>query len=123
MQPYTFEFAQANLTMPEGPVQIGKNEYVACIGREEGWVLERGPDGEKRHPIAHVMGGKNVYYFLTPMERGRLQTLPVAYDVRIRKWFDTAASGVRHFPARGPMRPCPGRTRCTRSIPRATAAM
>ena len=101
MQPYTPEFAQASLTPPQGPVKIGKYEYVACIGREEGWVLEQGPDGEKRHPIAHVMGGKNVYYFLTPMERGRLQTLPVAYDVRTRKWFDTAASGVRHFPGAG----------------------
>ncbi len=45
------------------------------------------------------MGGKNVYYFLTPLDRGRLQTLPVAYDVRTKKWFDTAASGVRHFPS------------------------
>jgi len=99
MQPYTFEFAQANLTAADGTVKIGKHEYVPCIGREEGWILERGPDGEKRHQIAHVMGGKNVYYFLTPMERGRLQTLPVAYDVRTKKWFDTAASGVRHFPS------------------------
>ncbi len=98
MQPYTFAFAQANLTAPERPVKIGKNEYVACLGKEEGWVLERGPGGEKRHRIAHVMGGKNVYYLLTPLDRGRLQTLPVAYDVRTKKWFDTAASGVRHFP-------------------------
>jgi len=101
MQPYTFEFAQANLKAPDAPVKIGKYEYLACIAREEGWVLERGPDGEKRHRIVHVMGGKNVYYFLTPMERGRLQTLPVAYDVRTSKWFDTAASGVRHFPGGG----------------------
>jgi len=101
MQPYTPEFAQASLTPPQGPVKIGKYEYVACIGREEGWVIEKGPDGEKRHQIVHVMGGKNVYYFLTPMERGRLQTLPVAYDVRTREWFDTAASGVRHFPGAG----------------------
>ncbi len=101
MQPYTFEFAQTNLTAPQGSIKVGKYEYIACIGREEGWVLEKGSDGEKRRPIAHVMGGKNVYYFLTPMERGRLQTLPVAYDVRIRKWFDTAASGVRHFPGAG----------------------
>jgi tetratricopeptide (TPR) repeat protein len=111
MQPYTFAFAQANLTVPEGPVKIGKNEYIACLGKEEGWVVERGPDSkgtpnasfrvgdpEKRLRIAHVMGGKNVYYFLTPLDRGRLQTLPVAYDVQARKWFDTAASGVRHFP-------------------------
>jgi hypothetical protein len=30
------------------------------------------------------------------MERGRLQTLPVAYDARNNAWFDSAASGVRH---------------------------
>jgi len=101
MQPYTFDFAQANLIAPQGPIKIGQYEYSACIGRDEGWVLEQGPDGEKQHRIAHVMGGKNVYYFLTTMERGRLQTLPAAYDVRTRKWFDTAASGVRHFPNAG----------------------
>jgi Tfp pilus assembly protein PilF len=107
MQPYTSEFAQANLKAPAGPVKIGKQQYVACIGREEGWVLERGPEGEKQRRIVHVMGGKNVYYFLTLLERGRLQTLPVAYDVRTGKWFDTAASGVRHFPGAGPDTPVP----------------
>ncbi len=105
MQPYTFEFAQVNLTGARSPVKIGDREYLACIGREEGWVLERGPEGEKRLPVAHVMGGKNVYYFLTPMERGSLQTLPIAYDVRTREWFDTAASGVRHFPHATPEAP------------------
>jgi hypothetical protein len=34
------------------------------------------------------------------MERGRLQVLPLAYDVPKKEWFDTAASGVRHFPGR-----------------------
>jgi len=101
MQPYASAFAQENLTAQDAPVKIGECEYLACIGREEGWVLEQGPDGEKRYQIVHVMGGKNVYYFLTPMERGRLQTLPVAYDVRTNEWFDTAASGVRHFPGAG----------------------
>jgi len=46
------------------------------------------------------MGGKNVCYFLTPLERGRLQVLPVAYDLRKQIWYDAAASGVRHFPDR-----------------------
>lgn len=105
MQPYTPEFAEANLTASQGPIQIGDCEYLACIGRQEGWVLERGAQGARQFPIAHVMGGKNVYYFLTPMERGRLQTLPVAYDVRAREWFDTAASGVRHFPHAPPDAP------------------
>jgi Tfp pilus assembly protein PilF len=101
MQPYTFEFARANLQAPQDSIRIGPCEYRAYLGPEEGWVLEQGPDGAKRYPIAHVLGGKNVYYFLTPMERGRLQTLPVAYDVQTRTWFDTAASGVRHFPGAG----------------------
>ncbi len=105
MQPYTAEFAQANLSAPEGPIRVGEYEYLACVGRDEGWVRERGPEGEKQRRIVHVMGGKNVYYFLTPMERGRLQTLPVAYDVRTREWFDTAASGVRHFPGAEPDMP------------------
>ena len=46
------------------------------------------------------MGGKNAYYFLTQMAKGRLQVLPVAYDVKKKTWYDTAASGVRHFPDR-----------------------
>jgi tetratricopeptide (TPR) repeat protein len=52
----------------------------------------------KKYRIDHAMGGKNVYYFLTALDRGRLQTLPIAYDVHEKKWFDMAASGVRHFP-------------------------
>ena len=98
MQPYTSDFAIQNLTPTYTPVRIGKTVYLPCIEGKENWILEQTPDSRKRHRIAHVMGGKNVYYFLTPTERGRLQTLPVAYDVRAREWFDTAASGVRHFP-------------------------
>jgi Tfp pilus assembly protein PilF len=98
MQPYTTQFALQNLTPSQTPIRIGENAYIPSIGANEGWILEQKPDGQIRHRIAHVMGGRNIYYFLTPMERGRLQTLPVAYDVRTREWFDTAASGVRHFP-------------------------
>ncbi|MGA2060849.1 MAG: tetratricopeptide repeat protein [Thermoguttaceae bacterium] len=100
MQPYTAEFAKANLTPQEGDVAIGKRKYRAEVGQREGWVKENGPGGVHNYPIAHVMGGKNVYYFLTPMDRGRLQVLPVAYDVHKKNWYDMAASGVRHFPDR-----------------------
>jgi len=98
MQPYTAEFARQNLTSTQTPVRIGKNAYIPRIGANEGWILEQKLDGQTQHRIVHVMGGRNIYYFLTPMERGRLQTLPIAYDVRVKEWFDTAASGVRHFP-------------------------
>ena len=100
MQPYTPQFAKAQLTPQQGDVAIGKRKYRAEIGDGAGCVREIGPDGERQYPIVHVMGGKNVYYFLTPLERGRLQVLPVAYDVHKKAWYDMAASGVRHFPDR-----------------------
>ncbi|MHC4665518.1 MAG: tetratricopeptide repeat protein [Planctomycetota bacterium] len=98
MQPYTDELARKELTPQEDALTIGKYGYHADVNAGAGYVIEKGPEGEKKYPIVHVLGGKNVYYFLTPTERGRLQTLPVAYDVRQHQWFDTAASGVRHFP-------------------------
>ncbi len=100
MQPYSARFAAAHLSPQAGDVTIGKRKYRAEIAEGKGWVRESGAEGDRNYPIVHVMGGKNVYYFLTPMERGRLQVLPVAYDVHKKAWYDMAASGVRHFPDR-----------------------
>jgi tetratricopeptide (TPR) repeat protein len=98
MQPYTAELAKAKLTPHENEIVIGKYKYHADITGKAGYIVETGPKGKKKYKIEHVMGGKNVYYFLTTLEKGRLQTLPVAYDVNKKEWFDTAASGIRHFP-------------------------
>ena len=100
MQTYGPEFAKKELKPQAEEVVIGKRSYRAEIGEKEGWVREKEGDKEARYPIAHVMGGKNVYYFLTQMPQGRLQVLPVAYDVHKQAWYDTTASGVRHFPDR-----------------------
>jgi tetratricopeptide (TPR) repeat protein len=96
MQPYTPLFAANQLTTQDEEITIGQSSYRAVI--EEGVVVESDAAGSHSYPMMHVLGGKNVYYFLTPLDKGRLQTLPVAYDVRTKQWFDTAASGVRHFP-------------------------
>ncbi len=96
MQPYSTEFAEARLSKQQHFITIDRIKYRADI--HAGVVIETGPKGKKQYPIAHVLGGKNVYYFLTPLDKGRLQTLPVAYDVNRKEWFDTAASGMRHFP-------------------------
>jgi tetratricopeptide (TPR) repeat protein len=96
MQPYTLGFAAIQLSPHSGEIVIGKEKYRADI--VEGVVIETGQKGRKEYKIEHVLGGKNVYYFLTPFTKGRLQTLPVAYDVNKKEWFDTAASGMRHFP-------------------------
>ncbi|HEX9136644.1 MAG TPA: hypothetical protein VF905_06835, partial [Nitrospirota bacterium] len=96
MQPYSAIFVKEKLTPPQGDILIGKEKYRVDIS--EGVVIETGQKGMKKYKIEHVLGGKNVYYFLTPFNKGRLQTLPVAYDVNKKEWFDTAASGIRHFP-------------------------
>ena len=98
MQRYADDFAQANLAPQSSEIVVGRSRFRAQIAPGQGWVLESQGEESVRHPIEYVLGGKNVYYFLTPLEKGRLQTLPVAFDVRQRRWFDTAASGVRHFP-------------------------
>jgi Tfp pilus assembly protein PilF len=97
MQPYTPAFAAQNLTPQTQDIIIDHHRYRADIGEKAGWVVEQGPEGKKKFPIAHAMGGKNVYFFLTPLDKGRLQVLPVAYDVRQKEWYNTTASMVRHF--------------------------
>ena len=96
MQAYSDAFAAANLTPQPTPLEIQGNTYQAQVSAGQGWVVEKTAQGEKRFPIKHVLGGKNIYYFLTPMKKGRLQTLPLAYDLNKRIWFDTAKSGIRH---------------------------
>jgi tetratricopeptide (TPR) repeat protein len=101
MQPYTSGFAEKSRTVePRQVVKIGQRAYHVELEKTAGWMIESGPGGERKYRLAHVMGGKNVYYFLAPLERGRLQVLPLAYDLRKKAWYDVAGSGVRHFPDR-----------------------
>lgn len=98
MRPFTETFSRQFLTSQAHALTIGRAQYQAVIGAGQGWIAERIGGKEKTYPITYVLGGKNVFYFLTPLGRGKLQTLPLAYDVRTGEWFDMAASGVRHFP-------------------------
>jgi tetratricopeptide (TPR) repeat protein len=95
MQVMTRELAEQELAPQGEPIQVGANRYMADA--EALCVWEDGSDGRRPLAMEHALGGKNVYYFLTPMPRGRLQVLPVAFDTRARTWFDTTASMVRHF--------------------------
>ncbi len=97
MQPVTAELIQKELPAPPHEIQVGESRYLPVLTSGEASVREISPKGTRDYPMIHAMGGKNVYYFLTPLERGRLQVLPVAYDVRRKDWFDTSASGMRHF--------------------------
>lgn len=107
MQPFTTEFAQNHLTFDEQQINIAGVHYSARMENGRGYIIEQKsatdanskkiPHEPQKHPILHALGGKNVFYFLTSLPRGRLQTLPLAYDVHQKKWFDVAQSGIRHF--------------------------
>ena len=97
MQAFTPILAKEKLTEPAGDLAAGELRYRADIGGETARVVEQGPKGERKYRIDYAMGGKNVFYFLTPLEKGRLQVLPVAYDVRKKEWFLTTASHLRPF--------------------------
>ena len=97
MQPYTPEFAKTYLTPQAEPVAIGDVTYQVDISGPKGWIIEKGPEGTKRYEMVHAMGGKNVFFMLTPLERGRLQVLPLAYRIGPNEWYDTTGSMLRHF--------------------------
>jgi tetratricopeptide (TPR) repeat protein len=95
LQPYTHELGEKQLVPQTNEIVSGEYHFIADLNK--GVVLERSGARTNAYPMVQVLGGKNVFYFLTTLERGWLQTLPVAYDVRRREWFDTTASAMRHF--------------------------
>jgi tetratricopeptide (TPR) repeat protein len=100
MQPVTAEFVAESLTPLEQPMDIRGRRFTVDLANRQ--MTEETAGARRAHyPILHAMGGKNVFYFLTLLEKGRLQVLPLAYNVRDRKWYDTTGSMVRHFAETG----------------------
>ncbi len=84
MRPYS-----EGIGLPAGEARVGE---VVCSYSTGAVTCD-----DESHPVAHVVGGKDVTYLLTELERGRLQVLPMAHDTASGEWFDTTASAVRHF--------------------------
>ena len=92
----THALAAERLTTQSSPLKIHGRSFLAETGSGQGWVAETSPDGVTTNPIRYLLGGKGLFYILTELGDGRLQALPLAYDVRRREWFDAVSS------ARGP---------------------
>lgn len=82
------------LPWADAQVTVGNATYEM---NSNGIMLEKKAGRESKYTVLYAIGGKNVYYFLTPMAKGRLQVLPIGFDVRKKEWFDVVESGVRHF--------------------------
>jgi uncharacterized protein HemY len=81
------------LELPAGELVISDEKYRVDPGLGHLLIAEQ----RASHTIDWVVGGRDVVYLLTDWEGGRLQVLPVGYDVRRKEWFDVGASTVRHF--------------------------
>lgn len=93
MQPWNPDLAEKIPPQPE-PIEAEGRFYMATITPERGWITD---DQGKEYDIMYTLGGKNYYNLLTLMPDGRLQVLPIFYNVRDNKWENTTLSMLRHF--------------------------
>ena len=97
MQAFSGAFARTLVPMKD-EIKIGDTRFIIELNSTGGVLHETGPDGAKKtYPVLHALGGRNVYFFLVPLEKGKLQTAPIAYQVHENLWYDSTDSMVRHF--------------------------
>ena len=103
MMPVNAEFV-ANHKLPDSqPIEVEGHHFNVEFHDSTMIMYER--DGDKlihTYEVLWAMGGHNVYCFLTPFEKGKLQNIPLAYDANGQTWFNYPESGVRHFGAGEP---------------------
>lgn len=98
MQPITSDFIKNQIVLAQDGIFMEGATYQSVVRDTLLFLQEKRADSIKDYQVLWALGGKNVYYFLTEWEGGRLQTLPLAYDVNTKKWYNNPASAVRHFP-------------------------
>lgn len=97
MQAFSGAFARTLVPM-EGEIGTGGAKFSIEINASGGVMHETGSDGVKKtYPVLHALGGKNVYFFLVPLEQGKLQVAPIAYHLHKKTWYNATGSMVRHF--------------------------
>ncbi|MCD4769575.1 MAG: hypothetical protein K8R35_05350, partial [Bacteroidales bacterium] len=98
MQPVTKDFIDLEIKEFDIKIKVGTSDFNVFRSKDSLFFSETRIGGEyKEYSAVHTMGGKYVYYFLTGMEKGRLQVLPLAYDCKTDAWYNNPESGVRHF--------------------------
>jgi len=98
MQNFSAALARDQLAPFGQEVTIAGHRWRFVLEGDHGFVETVGQTPARRHEVKHLLGGKNVFYLLTPTDRGRLQVLPIAFDARLKEWYDTTQSAMRHFP-------------------------
>jgi tetratricopeptide (TPR) repeat protein len=102
MEAFSVSLSKTLTPMTE-PIMIGKEKFIVEFDEHGGILKGVFEDGtEKIWRLRHSFGGRNVRYFLIPMDKGKLQVAPLAYYVHQGRWYDATASMVRDFQDDGP---------------------
>ena len=97
MQPITASFLETEVPFMNQDIIVEGKKYRMVFEDTTLICLETDGNQENKYIATWALGGKNVYYFLTPITKGRLQTLPLAYDLNDSTWYDNPQSAIRHF--------------------------
>jgi len=98
MQTITPSFIRDHFTqLNSKEIQVDSSIFHVEIIRDSLIYIEKYNGQQKIYPAIYALGGKNVFYFLTPFDRGRLQVLPLAYDINREEWYNNPESALRGF--------------------------
>lgn len=92
IRPYSDDFAKNELLPQKDTITIGAFRYLADISPGAGRITETGANGVKSYRIEQVLGGKGLYAFLTTLEDGRIESLPLGYDKTRKEWYEAENS-------------------------------
>jgi len=98
MMPVNAEFIAKHRLPDSEPIDVEGNMFNVEFKDSIMMLYEK--DGDElvaSYKILWAMGGHNVYCFLTPLEKGKLQNIPLAYDANRKTWFNYPEAGIRHF--------------------------
>ncbi len=98
MQPVHAGFTKEYQLPESGPMKIEGKTYEIVYEDSLMVMLEKEGTGLlTKYPMQWALGGPNVYTFLAPVDKGKLQTIPLAYDMNRLTWFNYPESAIRHF--------------------------
>ena len=98
MQPVGAKFVKTENLPDSEDFSLEGKSYKITIGDSTITMIETEGGNSKTYDVVWVLGGKNVYYFLTPLDKGKLQTIPLAYNLNDKDWYNNPQSALRHFP-------------------------
>ena len=98
MQPVNSGFVKEYDLPSSEPIIVDGMSYEV-VYEDSTMVLQEKEGNEllNKFNLEWSLGGRNVFTFLVALDKGRYQTMPLAYDMNRETWFNYPESAIRHF--------------------------